>query len=116
MTIRQLAAIGETHRSIEGDPAHHLRVGEVKRAVPYFPDARIRLPPDVADMVGDSPERGAGITVEPVVALAVQPRRLQQVAVDIELQLLESGVADSHGHRMAITGQRQRALFRTDAT
>src|SRR6185437_8504473 len=42
---------GVVQRAIEGDPAHHLGEGEVASSAAHFPDALVRLAPDVLEML-----------------------------------------------------------------
>ena len=39
------------HDAVEGDPGHHLRMGEMFQAAAHFPDAIVRLAPDGFEMV-----------------------------------------------------------------
>jgi hypothetical protein len=39
------------HRPVEGDPAHHLRVGEVPAWPAHLPNALVRLPPALFERV-----------------------------------------------------------------
>src|SRR4029453_2398717 len=96
------------------DPAHHLRVGEVERAVADFPDASVGPPPDLADVIGDAAENPADVRVDAVMAIAVDLRRLEQAAVDVVLDLLDRAVADAHRPRGPVPTQRQRALVASD--
>ena len=60
-------------------------------------------------------EHRAGVAVERVVPLAVEPRGLEQRAVDVVLRLLDRAVADAHRPRSAIAGESDAALGGADA-
>ena len=50
-----MSSFGQAYRSVQGDPTHHLGMGEVQGLAPHLPDARVRLEPDLADEVGEAP-------------------------------------------------------------
>ena len=79
----------------------------MKGPVPHLPDAGIGPPPDVADMIGDPSEDGAGVAIERALAFAVEPRRLEQRAVDVVLDLRQRAVADPDRARPSIAGERK---------
>src|SRR5262245_55146716 len=87
---------------------------ELKRAVAHFPNPRVRLPPDVADMTGDACKHLAGIFVNGVRARAVSRCGLHQVPIDVELRLLDGGVACPNRPRSPVAIERQFALAWSD--
>jgi len=87
----------------------------MKGPVAHFPDAGIGLPPDVAHAVGDAPEDLAGVAIDRVVPLAVEPRGFEQPAVDIVLPLHDRAVADANRPRAPIALERKRLLVGPDA-
>src|SRR5581483_6938070 len=88
-------------------PAHHLRLREVLRGAADLPDSAVGAAPDVADQIGDATEHGAGVLVDGVSAATIQPRSLEQISVDIELELFERAVADAHRPRTSVARQRR---------
>ena len=90
---------------IDGDPRHDLRRHEVATPAAHFPDALIREHPtrgdDVDDPAQQVPERIGDLATRAV----IQPRRVEQVPVGIELELLGGRVADAHRLRSAIPVQ-----------
>jgi len=93
---RQDATLGEVDRTIERDPAHHLRLGEVHRLAPHLPDAGVRTAPEPADQVGDLPQPNSEVPVERVPRPGVYPGGLQELAVGVELELVHRGIAKAH--------------------
>src|SRR3954464_5525130 len=83
---------------------------EMERAISHFPNTRIRHAPDVADVIGNAGERPSHVGIERTMAFAVQPSRLEQVAVNIELRLLDRGVAHTYRPRVPVAGERQDPL------
>jgi hypothetical protein len=80
------------------------------RLAPHLPDTGILAAPDLADVVGGVGESLTGFGIELMAALREQPGRLEQVAVEVELQLLERAVADPDRRRAAVAGEWQRLL------
>src|SRR5690348_11379980 len=80
------------HRTVEGHPGHHLGVREVLPFAPHLPDAVDRLLPDFLQAPNQlTLQIPAGFfRSEP--SLARQKQRIDDLAVDVELQLLGSGV------------------------
>jgi hypothetical protein len=107
---RDVPGLGETERTIERDPAHHLGLGEVRRGAADLPDARVELGPRCAHEVGGRGEAHSSAVVEAATGVRVEPRGLQQMSVDVELQLGPRGIADPNRLGTAVAGHGQHAL------
>src|SRR4029079_14919474 len=86
------------------------RVDEVVRLAARFPDAHVRLIPDLTDEIGDRGEAVGLVAVEAARGVGEMPPGQQQLTVDVELDLLGRTVAPPHGPGASISGKRQRAL------
>ena len=87
------------YRAIEGDPAHDLRVREVAPRAADLPDAFVGLPPTRLEVPEQLLLQGPRLVV---LAQTVHPRlieRIQDLAVDVELQLAARGISDPNGTR-----------------
>ncbi len=110
---RQQPALGELAGAVEGNRAHHLRLREVawfRHAAPT--DARVRLFPDPADLVGDLGQAVSVVAVESAGEVSESGGRGEHFAVDIQLRLAGGAVADAGGARAAVASERQRFLLR----
>jgi hypothetical protein len=87
----------------------------VDRLAPDLPDPCVGLPPDLAHEVGDRGQPAAGVGVECASTVGVEPGRLHQIAVDVELALLERGIPDPDRPRAAVALKLKRALLRLGA-
>ena len=97
--------LDRAHCAIEGDPGHDLGMGEVLRTATNLPDSFVGVAPDLLK-VGEErafevPSLGAGN--EPRAARNV--KCVEHFAVDVELELFDSGVADAHWARPFVTRQ-----------
>lgn len=91
-------SLGEVGRPVQGDGAQHLRLGEVDRRAAHLPDPRVGTRPDPGDEVGGFGEAPGHVPIEGTSGLCIQPRRLEQVAVHVQLELVERAIA--HPDRM----------------
>src|SRR5438105_4707084 len=83
--------------TVECDPCHHLRIGEVLSVAANLPDAFIRFAPYVLEMRKEFPLHGpAGFACNKPVASRLM-ERIHHFAEYVELQLLMGGVTDAHG-------------------
>ena len=92
--------------AVERDPGHHLRVGEVPARAAHLPDALVGLVPAPSTSSSSSTCWSAQPRI--VRRDAVRARLVQRVddlAVDVELELLGGGVADAHRPRALVAGQ-----------
>ena len=92
-------------RAVERDPRHHLRMGEMLLRPANFPDPLIGQRPDPRQM----PEKGAAdrdaaLHGRQTVQLGVV-QGVEDFAIDIELRLLDGGIADAHRARALVTRQ-----------
>ena len=91
--------------AVERHPRHHLRVGEVLARAPHLPDALVGLlPRGCAGSRGPSPRattRRRRARARP----AALVERVEDLAVDVQLELLRRGVADPHRRRVLVAGE-----------
>jgi hypothetical protein len=87
----------------------------VARLVTQLPDARVRLLPDPADVVGDLGQAASVVAVESTGELGEPGGCGEHLAVDIQLRLPRGAVADAGRTRAAVTRERQRLLLRLGA-
>ena len=94
---------GQADGPIEGDPAHEPAVGELLPASPGLPDAFLGLVPVVGEPVHDRGECLPALPahLQPVLVCCVDA--VQGLAVDVELDLIGSAVADPYGPRTPIS-------------
>src|SRR5215469_1869896 len=109
---------GEADRAIDGDPAHHPRVEELLPSAPHLPDALVRPAPVGAYPVDQTQDVRPAVVPDRRTVLVVQVDRVHQLAVDIELEVVESRVPDTDrpgSHvafemRQGLLGQRMTAI------
>jgi hypothetical protein len=81
---------------VEGDPGHHLGVGEVPPWAADLPDALVRLAPlrlqELEQGLLEVPGRLVALEAD----VAAQVQGVHDLAVDVELELLHGRVADPH--------------------
>src|SRR4029077_14822080 len=97
--------------SVERDPGHHLRMGEMAALAAHLPDAVIGITPDRLEMIEQRPLKfpGSGEILQAPGTRLMQ--RVHHLAVDIELKLVGSGIADTHRFRAFIAARfRQRKV------
>ena len=81
------------------------------RLAAHLPDARVGLAPAARRGVGEVGDERLDLRVQLAEPLAVEVQRVEQLAVDVELDLVPRAVADAHGRRVAPAAQvLQRAL------
>ena len=92
-------------RPVEGDPRHDLGMREMLRRSAHLPNALVGLIPDLAPNVQARParsrprvDRGQAVAVSMV-------ERVEDLAVNVELRLIDCGVADADRARSFISGQ-----------
>src|SRR5262249_46546343 len=98
-------------RTIEGDPAHNFREGELPRFPAYFPYPAIRAVPDFFEVFEQFflQKPGNRALFEPVAMAGVQ--RVHQLTEYIELQLFVGGVADAHRTAVLVAGEPRQLVF-----
>ena len=95
----------ELDRAVERDPAQHLRGQVVARLAAHLPDARVLLAPAARRRVGELGHEALDLRVQLAEPLAVEVERVEQLAVDVELDLVPGAVADAHRRRVAPAAQ-----------
>ena len=96
------ALVGDPEGAFDRDPAHQPGVGEVLAAAAGLPDALVGLVPVLADPVDDPGEVLPGVVVDRGAVLVVEVDGVDQLAVDVELELVGGAVADPHRRRAAV--------------
>src|SRR3989454_3520136 len=80
---------------VDRHPAHHPRVEELLPSAAHLPDALVRLAPVGADPVDQPDDVRPGVVPDGRAVLVVQVDGVHQLAVDVELEVVEGGVADT---------------------
>ena len=92
----QAEALRQPQPTVDGDPAHHLAVGVVELPAAALPDRCVGQLPAVDGQV----DHGVQLLPELLADLAAEARvevgAVQQLAVDVELELVDGTVADPH--------------------
>ena len=106
------ARIGPVHRH----PGHRLGERELPRPAPHFPDALVRLLPDVLQVLHQGghqvPAFACGGTSPPCTSWYSASSNF---AVDVELHLRAGGVADAHRARALVAAQPRHLPFHDPA-
>src|SRR5262249_15456412 len=96
--------LAELDPAVEGDPGHHLRVGEVSPPAAHLPDAFVGLAPALLEqpehVPAELPCRQRSAIVTPTRLI----QRAQLLAVAFELLLCGCGVADPDRRRAVEAG------------
>ena len=92
----------ELERPVQPNPQHHLGVEVPSRATPCLPDARIFLLPPLEDAVDYLQQDLASRLGQYFSRLPACIRGLHQLPIDIELHLVDRGVADPHRFRSPV--------------
>ena len=79
----------------------------MQRLAAHLPDAAVGPAPDLAHEVGDLRQPAGGVGVKSTARVGVEPGGLHQIAVDVELVLTGSAVADPYRGRATVAGQRE---------
>ncbi len=95
-------APGDGQAPVERDPAHHLGIDEVIRAAADFPDPRILLPPDLDHGLAHGAQKRPHLHADFADVVRQAQRRVHELAVDVELQLVVGAVADAHRARLLV--------------
>ena len=80
-------------------------MGEVAARAAHLPDALVRLGPDAREMRQQRLLHPPRVVVRLLLELAPDVHGVHELAVDVELQLREGGVADAHGAAVLVTRQ-----------
>src|SRR5205823_12895854 len=89
-------------RPLHRDPGHEPRVGEALPTAPRLPEALVGLVPGLANPLDDLSELLPGLVGDGLAVLVVQVDGIDQLAVDVELELVGRAVADAHRCRSAV--------------
>src|SRR5581483_12016356 len=99
-------AIGvHVEQAIERRPAEHPRVGIVPAAGARLPDALVGLVPVAAYVVADAAQQALRLAIEGAAVARELVGGVDDLAVDVELELLRGGVAGAHRARPAVAGE-----------
>src|SRR5436309_2753096 len=99
------APLQDLDRAVEGYPRHDFRMGKVLPRPAHLPDALVRLIPNPGEVLEqDRPHRVPVFVGGQAVALSMV-ERVENLAVDVELDLIYRGVADADGAGPFIPGQ-----------
>src|SRR5258707_2681348 len=83
---------GDLDRPVEGDPGHHLRMGEMLRRTAHLPDTLVGLIPDPSQMRKDDlADCGAAFDRGQAVQIGLE-ECVEDLAKDIELNLVRGVV------------------------
>ena len=103
--------LAQLPQPVERDPAHGFRECMETRRMARFPDAVVGAAPDLEQVPADAREHPALDAIERAAGIEVAHHRFQQLAVDVELQLVARGVADAHRLRAAVSGKVRQLLL-----
>ena len=94
---RKRPSIREADGPVDRHPAHHPRVEELPAPTSDFPDALVRFSPVRAHPVDQPDQVHPRVVPDRRSILVIQVDRVHQLAVDVELEMGVSGIADAHG-------------------
>src|SRR5882724_8965177 len=109
---RDLPPLVHRQQAVEGDPAHHLGEGMVEAPGAFLPDPFVGLPPEPAGGLAEPGEEARLGAVELAAAADELAGRLDQLAVDVELELAGRAVAHPHRPRAAVAVQGGQGVLR----
>src|SRR5205823_9855482 len=95
----------EPQRAVEPNPEHHLREEVTARPAPRFPDAGIVHLPVFEDVIHNTEQNLPSRLGQLLPRLPRRVGGLDELAVDVELELLDGGVADPDGLRPTVALQ-----------
>ena len=107
-------AAGDGDPPVEGHPAHHLGVDEMPGAAAHLPDAAVLLAPVLANGVADVRQQGPDLQVDFADVAGQLEGGVHDLAVNVQLPLLDGGVADAHRPRPLVPFQMVEGLLLTD--
>src|SRR5689334_17717358 len=91
--------------SVEGDPGHDFRMSKVAGTATHFPDPLVWLVPYRLKMLNQCPLKVPGSITRGKPHPTCLIKRVQHLTVDIQLQLIRSGVANAHRRGPFVSGQ-----------
>src|SRR5690606_31605708 len=96
---------GDLDPAVQREPAVRLRVREMARLVADLPDALIGELPALAHDLDEAEQELPVALVERTARLAVEICRFEELAIGIELHLLDRAVADANRCRPTVAGK-----------
>jgi hypothetical protein len=103
---------GEAQSTVESDETHHLGLGEVLWLASYLPEARITVAPHATNQVGHLGQTTGDISVDRPPSLGVEPGSLEDLAIDVQLELLTRTVSHPDRRGVAIASKPERPFAR----
>src|SRR5262249_37917467 len=100
------------HRTIDRDPAQHARVEKLALAAADLPDALVGALPVRAHPVDQPAHVAPQVVRDRLTVLVEQIDRVEQLAVDVELELGDRAVADPDRTRAHVAVEMRQLLFR----
>lgn len=97
--------LGNLDGAVEGHPGHDLRIGEMLALAAHLPYAFIGLHPDFFEKGQNGSRQFASAVMRRKPALAGLQQGVGHLAIDIELHLFGSGIADAYGCRALVATQ-----------
>ncbi len=101
----QSGGLGEPHRPVGGDPAHHLGVDEVPPSAAHLPQALVRFAPVLFEVVHQRAQQGPDVPFHRDAGQQCQVQGVDDLAVHVELELPGGGVAEPDRARAEVAGQ-----------
>ncbi len=109
---RQRAFGGQADRTVQRHPAHQPRVQEVVLLAAHFPDTHVFAVPDITDLIREFDRAFPAVVGNGFAVFVDQINRIHQLAVDVQLDLVERLIADTHRRRAAMPAQVRQLSFR----
>src|SRR5262252_10462070 len=91
------AGFGHLYPAVERNPRHYFRVHEMFGAAAHLPDSFIGLVPVLLKIAEKTVNQAARMLIEVEARLPAEHERVYDLAVDVELNLLDRVVSDPHG-------------------
>ena len=88
---------GQPYAAVQGRPAHGLRMNEMARRPPHFPNALVGVRPASRRTVDEVDQEFPVVVIGGLPLGVPDPGQTQQLSVDIQLSLAFCGVSDPHG-------------------
>src|SRR5262249_51190351 len=104
-SIPHAQQIGHCDSTVQGHPAHELRIEEVTRFAAELPDPVIFLLPAARGSLGNLGEELARRFTDAAEVVPEPVGGPHELAVDVDLALVPGPVADTHGAALAPAGQ-----------
>src|SRR5687768_17044237 len=102
---------GEPHAAIDRHPAHQAGVEKFLAAATHFPNSLVRLLPVFADPINEADEVLPKVMRDRRAPFIVEINGVQELAMDVELELIPGGIADANRLRAAISAEMREDLL-----